>query len=228
MSEERNYLALTVEDPLSALKDGFELRFRAFHAEVSEDALLAAHSDWTLLNGVMLSVGFGNHEHTQVLGSAVMVAPGIAICAWHVLEHGMPKDGPPTDWLVCMAVAGATLRMWEVHHYTRVGTTDLVLLSIRLKTAIQEGDSFHQAVVTSRIPAIGEMVTVIGTTAAHDKFFDSMGATPETTVPMHIALHIAKGPVTQRFLPQRDSALLPWPCIEVNCPAQGGMWRPCL
>lgn len=223
MDAEHSFLGLTVDDPLAGLSAGFELRFKAFHADVSEQALLAAHKDWALLNGTMLSVGFGNFEHTKVLGSAVMVAPGIALCAWHVLEEGLPAQGEATDWLMCMAVAGTSLRIWGVQTYTRVGTTDLVILDLRLKTAIQEDDSFHQAVVTARIPAVGELVTVIGTTAASEKFHDALGDTPETAAPMDLALHIAKGSVTQRYLPQRDSALLPWPCIEIDCPAQGGM-----
>jgi hypothetical protein len=41
-------------------------------------------------NGVLLSVHFGTNEWTTVEGSAVMVAPGIALTGAHVIEPNIP------------------------------------------------------------------------------------------------------------------------------------------
>lgn len=55
--------------------------------------------------------------------------------------------------------------------------------------------------MTSRIPAMGKMVTLIGTSAIQERYSEAMGNTPEAAVPMGLVLNIAKGPMTQRYIP---------------------------
>nr|WP_315249506.1 hypothetical protein [uncultured Duganella sp.] len=79
---------LTVGDPLLELEAGANLNFEAVQCKFTEAQFAEIKLDWSKMNGVMLCVGFGNAEGTEIMGSAVMVAPGLAVCAWHVFLIG--------------------------------------------------------------------------------------------------------------------------------------------
>nr|WP_315249505.1 serine protease [uncultured Duganella sp.] len=110
--------------------------------------------------------------------------------------------------------------MWRVKKFTHVPGTDLVLLGLQLATSIHASGKFHQAIVTARVPAIGEHVTFVGASAKKDFF--AMDGTPEGEDAV-MEVFLSRGTVTARYLPARDTVLLPWPCIEVDCATYGGM-----
>lgn len=208
---------VVVENPLAALPDGFLMQFHAIACNFTDEDLREVSMDWTRMRGIMLAVCFGAPAYTKVLGSAVLVAPGIALCAWHVLADRLDKP----EWLTLMSpVEDGTLQIWSVRSYTHPRGTDLVLLNVHLATAIQSPVLIRQALVTARVPAVGEMLTIIGSIAAQPEF--ATNGTPDGEA-IRAGIFISRGPVTRRYIPRRDQAVLPWPCLEVSVATHGGM-----
>ena len=79
-----------IDDPLSRLPDGTTiwkqtLVFGGSDADVKPEEV----RDWGFFDGALLAVGFGDWRHLEIHGTAVMVAPGLAITATHVRLSGI-------------------------------------------------------------------------------------------------------------------------------------------
>jgi hypothetical protein len=74
------------------------------------------------------------------------------------------------------------------------------------------------AAITTRLPKIGELVSMVGFTAMGDEFpFDPVGY----TVVGHV--RVSMGEVTARYPGGRDKVMVPWSAIEIASSASGGM-----
>jgi hypothetical protein len=162
---------------------------------------------------------------SRVDGSAVMVAPGIAVSAFHVLEEWLPQIA---DGHVRMFLSGYTTsgpRYWHLGELTRVNDTDLVVLSLKFKSKVPEDGVFDQLVTTTRIPPIGEKIMVVGYRASDEHV--PMGG--EATFPIvgeHIkygvGLFYSVGEVVQHHYSGRGREMKS-PVVEVACETIGGM-----
>lgn len=219
-SDHREAYGVVVDDPLLGFEVGSSLRFQStpfrFNVEVPE----ATVKNWDLFEGTLLMVSFMGQEKQRILGSAVMVAPGVALCATHVLQ-------PQLDVLVagrlvatCHSLAPHGLQLWRVQKVTLVPNSDLTILGISLISRLPPNNHFYLPIITTRFPKFGEKLAIWGFRAGEPNFHyheDGQGVAASGD------LWVGSGPITQIYPTGRDRAMLPWPVAEVNCPARGGM-----
>jgi hypothetical protein len=169
-------------------------------------------------DGVLLSVHFSTAEKQFVEGSAVMVAPGIAIAAAHVIGPRAPaiKDG--SLHIFCNGLTPSGLRHWKVRHVCEVGNSDLFVLSLEYASPIEANSTFKQAVISTRLPCVGEPIMIAGFRATRSDFEVRDG-----DLVYEGNVRIGVGTVTERYSDGRDRKVLPWPTIEVDCSTKGGM-----
>jgi hypothetical protein len=181
-------------------------------------------SNWGYFDGALLSLGLQSspEEGLRIEGSAVMIAPGLAVTATHVfmdfwegLEAGQER----------MALQGirsdGTADMWNVQNITRTDGDDMALLGVDLMSKIHPDWYISTFPLTTRTPVPGEPILIAG--FREDKEFrhvepGELGA--QTNVG---DMYIAQGKVGDIYEDGRDAVLLSFPSFEVNCGSHGGM-----
>ncbi len=176
-------------------------------------------------NGALLSVHFLTDEWSTVEGSAVMVAPGIAFSAAHVIEPLIPHIMAKQLRVFCAGYTSSGPRYWRVGHVTKVNNSDIVILALKYATALPADGRFVQTMITTRLPGIGEQVMIAGIRASREQVeADADMAFPIAggNITYGADVRIAVGEVTQHHLSGRG-AMLPNPVIEVACSTPGGL-----
>jgi hypothetical protein len=173
-------------------------------------------------NGVLLSVHFHSQteEWTTVEGSAVMVAPGVAFAAAHVLEPHK-RD---TVW--CTGYTPSGPRYWVVTEVTKLNNSDIVILALKYASAPPTNGRFVQAMIMTRLPGIGEEVMVVDLRASkeHVKADDEMRfPIADGKIRYDADVRIGIGKVAQHHLSGRLPGVGPSPIIEVSCSTAGGL-----
>jgi hypothetical protein len=148
-----------------------------------------------------------------VHGSGIIVAPGIAITAKHVLDELAALPG-------CTGVIGIGPRVdggitfWHVVKYFPIGKWDMVIMAIKPMTLLEEIPELGLPVIHARVPEAGERLTVLGfremTMASREKYGG-------------LVLLQSTGRITTVYRAGRDTVLLPNPCLEVDIDVLGGM-----
>lgn len=206
-------------DPAVALPAGSQLHFES--ATIGHDFRQKAAwlQNWRSFRGVLLSLHFSDGGSQSVDGSAVLIAPGIALGARHVVEPRMEALMQGSVSAVCIGISEHGLQIWRVRYVTLVLNTDLVILGLIYASDLPPGNIFFQARVTTRLPKIGEKLMIAGFRATSDSFevVDSEGLECSGQV------LVCSGEVTNRFPQGRDRCVLPWPVLEIDCPTWGGM-----
>jgi hypothetical protein len=211
---------VVVGDPLKELEVGAEIKFqpRAFQFKVGPPE--ATVSNWDLFEGTLLMVCFTGQEEQRIIGSAVMVAPGVALSASHVIQPEL--DALMSGGLVasCQGLTSHGLQIWNIHKVSVIPNTDITILCIGLISSLPPEGCFTLPVVTTRFPKVGEDVYIWGFRAGDDTFPLSIG---RQGVECAADLWVGNGLVTERYPTGRDRGMLPWPVIEIDCSTRGGM-----
>lgn len=153
------------EDPAIALQPGAQLHFQAKHFMVTDAPEHAAVENWGFFEGSVLTVAFPTGTGFNPYGSAVMVAPGIAIGSMHVFEPFTEATASGASAAFCLGINGDAPEMWnitDVTSATRDTRTDLAIYSLRRASALPANMTLVQAVISTRIPAVGEPLTLLG------------------------------------------------------------------
>jgi hypothetical protein len=174
--------------------------------------------------GVVLSVSSVFKDRDSLYGSAVMVAPGIAFMATHVLEQffvdGMPPKGSA---LICCGMTPSGMLIWRARNYHRVDKSDVTILSLELVSAPPPDGHFAQAMLTTRLPRIGELVMIVGFRASDQHIaMDETRSFPVKAQHIEFGadLLVAVGEVTEHHLEGRWRAQ-PGQMIEVATSTPG-------
>lgn len=170
-------------------------------------------------NGCLLALSFRDDDGHHTYGSGVMVGPGLALCAAHVLHendyHGKLIQGKAT--LIAQApLANGSMFLWTAHKVAIVPNSDLAVLSMALSSPYPASRHFVSSWPTTRMPSVGEELTLTGFSAKGD------GSLPiEDRMFIELAPNCTKGRVIDRYIEGRDR-LLPGPCLAVDCAVPGG------
>lgn len=179
--------------------------------------------------GLLLSVHFVTETWGTLEGSAVMVAPGIAITATHVIQDYksliMEKGLRP----ICIGYTSSGLQAWLVRHVSPVDTpdggTDLAVLCLELASTIPPDHTFTQAVVTTRRPEVSEQIMVVGFRASNQ----------HVPYDQHHAFDIVDGNIrygsdifasvgaVRNYHPEGRRPMSSGPMLEVECSSPGGL-----
>jgi hypothetical protein len=108
--------------------------------------------------------------------------------------------------------------MWNCRKVSLVDNTDLAVLIISYASQLPPENIFNVAAITTRLPKVGEDVSMVGFTASEDEFpFDPAAC----SVSGHVRVSVGK--ITDRYPAGRDRGMIPWPVIEIASSASGGM-----
>jgi len=207
------------EDPAFTAAVGEKLIFAQIALQFEIKSRSALMRNWQVFEGAVLALTFSDgHEH-RILGSAVMVAPGIAFCANHVMHDHLSDLVNSRVSVMGFGIASHGALGWRVRHILVVDRSDLCLLSLEYAGQLPPDRRFRQMGITTRLPAEGEDLVVAGFRPSRKSF----PAMPGQRVEFSGNVVLCSGRVTQRFPIGRDSSLVYWPALEIDCPAWGGM-----
>jgi hypothetical protein len=179
-------------------------------------------------DGVLLSVHFATGSWNTVEGSAVMVAPGIALAAAHVIQHIIeptPEIMASKPDIFCTGLTSSGPRNWFIRGITKVNCSDLAVLSLDYASPMPPDGRFVQATMTTRLPKIGEQVMIVGFRSSDENLPAEEGIyfpVEDGHIKYGAEVRIGVGEITQYHLDGRGS-MPPGPAIEIACSTVGGM-----
>jgi hypothetical protein len=168
----------------------------------------------------LLAIGVLHDDRFKVWGTALMIGPGLALTATHVLanHHEQIRDGEVG--VVCAGMRkNGTLELWSLRHLGH-DEGDLTILSLQLATPLLDGGRFTSLPLSTRTPVRGERLSVVGFRLEAEAPIEADTATVEGW------LYAAAGEAGDVSHPVRAKILAPYPTIEILCGALGGMRRP--
>jgi Trypsin-like peptidase domain len=170
-------------------------------------------------NGTLLALSFRDRDGHHTYGSGVMVGPGLALCAAHVLHekdfYGQLQCGE-ASLVVQAPLPDSGMLLWTVLRVALVPDSDLAVLSMTLASRYPADRRFMTAWLTTRMPALGDVLTVTGFSAVGD---GTEAIASGTRIEM--APQCQLGRVIDRYPNGRDRRL-PGPCLAVECAVPGG------
>lgn len=212
---------VTVKDPITEPKDGERLIFNSHLPRLPIHPRFENVRDWRMFEGLVLAVAIAepNGDSYSVLGTAVMVAPGVALSAWHVLQEHQEHFARKQKSLMCIGVGTDGVHAWWVTHATQSEITDVCILALRRASEMPASRTFNQATLTTRTPKLGESVLMVGFRGSADRFERRADGAME----LEAGMLVSSGPVVQHYRRGRDSVMMPWPALEIDGPTIGGM-----
>ena len=177
-------------------------------------------TNWELFDGILLTVMISSKEEHLLLGSAIIVAPGVALTASHTFAGYEDKLKAGEMEASCFGITRHGGVNWKVEYITAVRDSDMSILGLRYMVALPPDRKFNLAYVTTRTPAMGERLVVAGFRAS-EKSFPADAARKNVNVAG--SLLICSGTVIGLHPKGRDRVLAPYPCVEIDCPMWGGM-----
>ena len=222
-----HFLGQMVTDPFAGLDAATQVQIvrRGFTPNDPPGLGSRSLANMAHYEGVLLSVHLIEGERHRLEGSAVMVAPGIAFMATHVLESYVPDVMPDTAYMLCIGYTSSGPRIWRVRYYHKVEKSDLTILLLEYASPFPADHSFGQAVLTTRLPAIGEPVMIVGLRASDQHIpvdQDMSFAVKGDHLEYGANVLFAVGEVAAHYRTGRGS-MPPGPAIEVSCSTPGGL-----
>lgn len=177
--------------------------------------------NWDHFGGVLLSLLVTDGESLFVHGSAVLVAPGVAFAARHVIEpfssYGFRSE--KGAGVGCGSIISSQLMLWHCRKVLALPDTDLAILLLSYGSDLPPANIFRISSITTRLPKLGERVSMVGFTPSDEAYpLDMAGA---YSVLGHVRVSV--GTVTNRYPNGRDRVMVRWPAIEIASSASGSM-----
>jgi S1-C subfamily serine protease len=171
----------------------------------------------TAFNGALLTISFRDGSEQHTLGSGVLVHPGVAITAKHVVKDWLPALASGAASVVCQAARSDLLLLWDVTSVQALPDADLAVVTLRYRADLPPGNQFFVAHATTRMPQIGERVFLCGFTS------DTARVPVSSRMALSGLNRIGEGRVIEVWPSGRDRVMLPSASFAVDCPAFGGM-----
>lgn len=180
---------------------------------------VAEVTDWENTTGRVMGVYFLEEHRGSLEGSATMVGPGIALCAKHVIEPWLDRLTGLHAMALFIGFSRASPVVWRMTRLTLIDESDLAIVSLSLSQDLPpDGVLWDVASMTTRLPNVGERLTMFGFRAASPAF-DLV----DQHLHVNAAMLASSGYVTAVYPEGRDRFLIPWPTIEVESDSLGGM-----
>jgi hypothetical protein len=208
-------------DPVRDVPNGFTLGFSASRFQADLTSNVVRLEDWGAFEGILLALAFVHDGSYQVLGSGVLVAPGIALAATHVVDQQLDRIFKLNMHVMCFAATKTGLQIWTVKKVAPIPGMDITVLALECASALPRDRVFRQASLTTRLPSLGEGLLVCGFRAARNEFYNK-----NDVAEICGDVFLCTGRVSAQYPTSagRDRCLLPFPVLEVeNCPSWGGM-----
>ena len=221
---QRFHSAITA-DPSVGAPDGEIVKFQSITLRIPDDAQrYAPVSDPTASRGIVLAVIFIDDDGAHIRGSSVVVSAGVSLAATHVVDDFIPSLMAGSSVGYCIGWGSEGTLIWRISHITAVPGTDISILGLRLASDMPSDRNFFYAAISMRPPRQGEAFSGFGYSAKFGDFPDGFSAAlPDSGIIVSGALISARGIAQQIHIPMRDKLLVPFPAVEVDFPAWGGM-----
>jgi hypothetical protein len=150
------------------------------------------------------------HDITHAMGTAMLIAPGVALTAAHIVDACEDAYGPmgePSPFVLYALQYGSPTEMhvMEVHRVFRARFTDLALLHLR-------GDAAWFPVAYPRIdlrmPTAGQKIFAFG--------YPGRATTMERKIEVVANGHTTTGEILEVYGDGRDTVRAPFPCFSTN------------
>lgn len=174
--------------------------------------------NWQMFEGAVLAVTVTTPQKHQICGSAVLVAPGIALSVNHVLEDHLDDLRTGRISILCIGIASHGAQAWQVKYLTCIDRTDLCFLSLELLSELPPSRVLYHMAITTRVPLPGEALIMAGFRAGETAFPRAEAGADE----LAMSLFSSSGVVTDEY-PTGRGALRPWPAVGVDAPPISGM-----
>jgi hypothetical protein len=210
-------LGVVSSDPLTNLPIGSSIKFKIINFGSSNATQNpGAVNNWEYFRGALMALVLKFETGTQMIGTAFMVAPGLAITATHnIFEHiNDMSRGEIIPY--CMGIRDATVNLWRVLNITYSPDDDITLFSIGTVSEISTDKTYYQFGITTRAPKNGEKIHIVG-------FRGKAIVNKSNEIDYFSNIYTSVGTVTAVYPSGRDKLLMPYPVIEINCGSIGGM-----
>lgn len=216
--EKRSTFAAVSTNPLADLPIGHSIRSDpVVFGESNAGVVPADVKNWDFFQGALTAIGLRRGDAFEVLGTGVMVAPGLALTATHVLRDDIPALVDGEVGALCIGVRSEAIDLWKIRSVSVTRDDDLAYLSLELASRITDAWRFTSIAITTRCPRGGERLTIVGFR------FPEIREASEGRLLVHGDLLAASGTVTAVYPTSRDPVLMPYPTIEIACGSLGGM-----
>jgi hypothetical protein len=202
---------------LSRLVAGDHLTFLAVRFKYLSEAPISRLKTPGRLKGVVLSVHLTTDDAHTVQGCAVMVAPGLALCAAHVFRDETDRLRAGSLKALVVGTAEHGNELWNLRYVTFVPNTEICILSLSCISGLSADRTFRQASLTTRWPRLGERLVLVAFKAEESDCTNWKAGDRIRTYTLACA-----GKVTQHFHKGRGR-MLPGPSIEVDFESWLGM-----
>lgn len=164
-------------------------------------------------------------QRTVVGGTAVIIAPGLAITASHVFDEIFTKfdfdrssKNIKFDLYVNQLSTGAC---WYVCHVSSWVGTDITVLSLKARNEVARSASIDRLPIEVDPPIPGAQVTALG----YPKTKLTIPRNDQDVLKMNFSITptVSEGEVIEVHRTHRDTVLRPFPCFSVNAEFTAGM-----
>jgi hypothetical protein len=220
---QNSYRAVTLSDPLGGLPAGAVLSVSPLdYGSVQAIPTPQDVANWEVFDGSLLAVCFQYGDRYVVEGTAVMVGLGLALSAAHVFDDHRDALARGEAVLMCFGMrADGVAEIWQCYAMSRdkEDQCDLELLCLKLISDVPADHQFRVLPLTTRMPAPGETVTVVGY-----RFEDSFAReSANDPITLGGAMYASQGTVGEFSYPMQHPVLAPYPAIVFDSGTLGGM-----
>lgn len=210
--------SVVLTEPQTNFKVGQKLVFQDILFPPLPSAGLYAFEDLAHFKGALLILVSINGAERNTFGSAILVKPGLAICASHVIQEHLRLGHFDGDRAAFYAFGPTETAMhaWQVDSITYSLTGDVALLTMLYAAEMPAELTIHYFATSAKLPVVGDRVTAAGfrpTAMIRDKL-DSHG-----TVGAFLG---SSGKVSDVWQAGRDH-MLPRPCFAAHLTTVGSM-----
>jgi len=164
----RTISGVVAVDPLHDAPIGTQLNISADLFTTSSSFKLSNISNWDFFNGVVVAIHFGGNRSQRITGSGVLVAPGVALTARHVIEPELEQIMNGSTEIICTGIAASGWMIWKCHQITLIDHTDDLALLINVSASALP-DVLRQAAITTRLPRDWRTIDDRGRQARHSR-----------------------------------------------------------
>jgi hypothetical protein len=208
-NEGKRVSATLIDNLASAMPVGGSLHIRNERFRFDYDGPPLAINNWADFKGCVLMVHVGEASDQNILGSGVLIGPGIALTARHIIAEHEADIAAGRRGLMCSGVANHGVNLWRPTSITTLDHSDVAILTLECCSAAPPDSTFWLATISTRLPPVGERLCLTGYRMyASLSRYNSSGA-----------LYLTSGNVVAQYPLGRDIAMLPWPVVEIDTPA---------
>lgn len=217
-----NTITGKITDPQMELKIGQKFLIEELLLKPCPETGLKRTETLSAFHGaVLILAGFaGGTSYTY--GSAVLIAPGIAIAAGHVIQQHK-NDGFFEDEMSPMYAFGImdqNMTAWAVTTISHSEKSDIVVLTLAYASELEPQIRIAHYAVSTRRPEVGDIVTAVGFRPCEaQRTIEDGDHLPDLSG----NFLLSSGPVIDVWGSGRDKVLAPRPCFAAEIVTLGAM-----